>query len=130
MHGKDNGLVLGGHQLLKQRRHVAVGLGLQLRHGLWAEHINARIDQGARGGFFVNPNDVCTVGVDHAKGIMLPIRMREGILRKNLSQVQQSNAEPYTRSGHIDLEKWGQGTLQLTPQGRLIADRIVRELVV
>ncbi len=78
----------------------------------------------------IHEREILTPSQIADEGIMLPIRMREGILRKNLSQVQQSNAEPYTRSGHIDLEKWGQGTLQLTPQGRLIADRIVRELVV
>ena len=62
--------------------------------------------------------------------IMLQIRMRDGIALNNLSQIQQNKAEPYMHTGHIDLEKWGLGALQLTPQGRLIADRIVRELVV
>jgi len=78
----------------------------------------------------IHDREVLTLSQIADEGIMLPIRMREGISLKNLSDVQQSKAEPYTRTGHIDPEMWGQGTLQLTPQGRLIADRIVRELVV
>ena len=64
------------------------------------------------------------------EAIMLPIRMREGIALANLSSEQISRVSPYSQSGHVDPLKWESGILQLTPEGRLIADRIVRELVV
>ena len=64
------------------------------------------------------------------EAIMLPIRMREGIALANLSPEQKSRVSPYSQSGHVDPLKWESGILQLTPEGRLIADRIVRELVV
>ncbi|CAB4840979.1 unannotated protein [freshwater metagenome] len=64
------------------------------------------------------------------EAIMLPIRMREGIALANLSPEQISRVSPYSQSGHVDPLKWESGILQLTPEGRLIADRIVRELVV
>lgn len=62
--------------------------------------------------------------------IMLSIRMRGGISLSDLSQNQRENVAKYRQSGHLDSTHWDEGTLQLTPIGRLIADRIVRELVV
>ena len=64
------------------------------------------------------------------EAIMLQIRMREGIALSKLSADQISRIEAYSQTGHLDKERWLKGTLQLTPSGRLIADRIVRELVV
>ena len=62
--------------------------------------------------------------------IMLSIRMREGIELSTLSSEQVGRVKGYRQSGHLSERKWQAGSLQLTPQGRLIADRIVRELVV
>jgi len=64
------------------------------------------------------------------EAIMLSIRMRGGIPLSNLSQEQRETVAEYRQSGHLDSTRWEEGTLQLTPTGRLIADRIVRELVV
>ena len=64
------------------------------------------------------------------EAIMLQIRMREGIELSKLSADQILRIEPYSQSGHLDHQHWANGILQLTPTGRLIADRIVRELVV
>lgn len=64
------------------------------------------------------------------EAIMLSIRMRAGILLRDLSQTQTEKVADYRHSGHLDPTRWEEGTLQLTPKGRLIADRIVRELVV
>lgn len=61
---------------------------------------------------------------------MLSIRMNYGILLSDLTFEQISRVEGYRESGHLDKSRWSEGSLQLTPQGRLIADRIVRELVV
>lgn len=64
------------------------------------------------------------------ESIMLSIRMRGGISFGNLSPTQLEKVAPYRQSGHLDSTRWEEGSLQLTPIGRLIADRIVRELVV
>jgi len=64
------------------------------------------------------------------EAIMLSIRMCGGIPLSNLSQSQSGKVAEYRQSGHLDSARWDEGTLQLTPKGRLIADRIVRELVV
>ena len=64
------------------------------------------------------------------EAIMLSIRMRGGILLSDLSEGQRLKVADYRDSGHLDSARWEEGTLQLTPVGRLIADRIVRELVV
>ncbi len=64
------------------------------------------------------------------EAIMLSIRMRDGISLADLSEAQREKVAPYRQSGHLDSTRWEEGSLQLTPNGRLIADRIVRELVV
>lgn len=64
------------------------------------------------------------------ESIMLSIRMRGGISLSDLSPAQTERVAEYRDSGHLDPIMWEKGTLQLTPNGRLIADRIVRELVV
>ena len=64
------------------------------------------------------------------ENLMLAIRMKAGIALKNLSEEQCVAAEKYVESEHLELEKWERGALVLTQSGRLIADRIVRELLV
>ena len=61
------------------------------------------------------------------ESIMLAIRMRDGIDISNLTPTQLERIESYRESGHISMVD---KHLQLSPQGRLIADRIVRELVI
>lgn len=61
------------------------------------------------------------------ESIMLAIRMREGIDISSLTPTQLERIESYRESGHISMVD---KHLQLSPQGRLIADRIVRELVI
>ncbi|MFM8843450.1 MAG: coproporphyrinogen-III oxidase family protein, partial [Actinomycetota bacterium] len=61
--------------------------------------------------------------------ILLQIRRREGISHSQLSQSQISRAERFLHSADLEEESWAQKKLVLTRSGRLIADRIVRELV-
>lgn len=61
------------------------------------------------------------------ESIMLAIRMRDGIDISSLTPTQLERIESYRESGHISMVD---KHLQLSPQGRLIADRIVRELVI
>jgi len=61
--------------------------------------------------------------------IMLQIRRREGILHNDLSSVQIAKAEEFLSSGFLDSASWQDMRLVLSRDGRLIADKIVRELV-
>ena len=58
--------------------------------------------------------------------IMLAIRMRGGIALDTLTQVQRESATRYESSAHVIIQG---NRMQLTARGRLIADRIVRELI-
>ena len=75
-----------------------------------------------------NSSETLTYGDLALEFIMLRMRMRSGIERKALSKEQQQKIETYLSSGHLDSVQWQLGRAVLTPQGRLIADRVVREL--
>ena len=78
----------------------------------------------------VQERELLTLAQKHDEKIMLAIRMRDGIALNELSRDQIAKVSSYCQSGHLDDASWQAGILQLTPQGRLITDRIVRELVV
>lgn len=59
------------------------------------------------------------------ESIMLNIRMREGLDLSQLSQNQIEQLERFRADGYVDFIE---NRLVLTPTGRLIADRIVREI--
>ena len=61
--------------------------------------------------------------------IMLKIRLRDGLRRQELSAEQSVIVERYISTGAIDPVSWREDLLVLTVEGRLIADRIVRDLV-
>jgi oxygen-independent coproporphyrinogen-3 oxidase len=61
--------------------------------------------------------------------VMLQIRRREGIQLTALSDLQKKRAELFLGSGHLEEKSWSENKLVLSKSGRLIADRIVRELV-
>ncbi len=61
--------------------------------------------------------------------IMLQIRRREGIQHNHLSSAQIAKAEEFLSSGFLDSASWQDMRLVLSRDGRLIADKIVRELV-
>ena len=78
----------------------------------------------------IQEREVLTSQQKADEAIMLSIRMRGGISLSDLSIKQREKVGEYRQSGHLDSMRWDEGTLQLTANGRLIADRIVRELVV
>ena len=61
--------------------------------------------------------------------LMLSIRLPSGISKDSLSSEQVKTLEPYLDNGALDLDKWGAGSVSLSLTGRLIADRIVREIL-
>ena len=58
------------------------------------------------------------------ESIMLAIRMRTGLAISLLTDSAKENLEAYKSSGHLEIVG---DAIQLTAQGRLIADRLVRE---
>lgn len=62
--------------------------------------------------------------------LMLQIRMSQGISLADLSAREIAKATSFRDSGHIEESGWNEGNLILSRSGRLIADRIVRELLV
>ena len=61
--------------------------------------------------------------------LMLSIRLPEGITKDSLSSDQIMSLNQYLESGALDYAKWVAGSVSLTLSGRLIADRIVREIL-
>jgi putative oxygen-independent coproporphyrinogen III oxidase len=64
------------------------------------------------------------------ENLMLQIRMRSGIPISDLNDKQTEVAKSYFATEHLDEDGWTENRLVLSPKGRLIADRIVRELLV
>jgi oxygen-independent coproporphyrinogen-3 oxidase len=61
--------------------------------------------------------------------VMLAIRMPAGIKRETLDDPTHARLAPYVTSGALDESAWQAGSVVLTASGRLIADRIVREIL-
>ena len=61
--------------------------------------------------------------------IMLEIRMPEGIAKESLGDAALLRLESYLAGGQISKEQWEKGQISLTLSGRLMADRIVREIL-
>lgn len=61
--------------------------------------------------------------------IMLMIRLRDGLRRSDLTPHQEQVIDRHCESGGVDEGAWREDRVVLTLAGRLIADRIVRDLV-
>ena len=61
--------------------------------------------------------------------LMLSIRLPSGVSKESLSSEQLKILQPYVESGALDLKNWSAGSVSLSLNGRLIADRIVREIL-
>ena len=61
--------------------------------------------------------------------LMLSIRLPQGVEKNTLNNQQILKLTDYVNSGHLDEENWNLGRATLTLDGRLIADRIVREIL-
>ena len=61
--------------------------------------------------------------------LMLSIRLPQGVAKNTLNNQQILELTDYVNSGHLDQENWNLGRATLTLDGRLIADRIVRKIL-
>lgn len=76
----------------------------------------------------IHSSEILTEANRRDEFLMLQIRMREGIEFGALDDHQIAKAEPFIASGHLESDGWKKGRIQLSQAGRLIADRIVREI--
>jgi len=61
--------------------------------------------------------------------LMLSLRLPSGVEKESLNQDQISDLSDYVESGHLDQLSWNQGRATLTLEGRLIADQILRQIL-
>jgi putative oxygen-independent coproporphyrinogen III oxidase len=61
--------------------------------------------------------------------LMLSIRLPSGVEKSTLNDKQILDLAGYVESGHLDQANWNLGRATLTLDGRLIADRILREIL-
>ena len=65
----------------------------------------------------------------NSEKLMLSLRLPSGVRKESLNQEQISELSEYVQSGHLDLSNWNQGRATLTLEGRLIADQILRQIL-
>ena len=61
--------------------------------------------------------------------LMLSLRLPSGVDKQSLNELQLADLSSYVESGHLDQANWNQGRATLTLDGRLIADRILRQIL-
>jgi oxygen-independent coproporphyrinogen-3 oxidase len=61
--------------------------------------------------------------------LMLSLRLPSGVDKQSLNELQLAELSSYVESGHLDQANWNQGRATLTLDGRLIADRILRQIL-
>ena len=74
-------------------------------------------------------NEVLTEEEMAREEIMLLLRLPAGLSLERFNRAQRTALEDFAAQGYFEQDPWEQGLLTLSRSGRLIADRIVRELV-
>ena len=74
-------------------------------------------------------NEILTTTDQEVENLMLKIRMREGISRDLFSPEQLIKLEEFFARELFIASEWERGRIVLSIQGRLLADQIVRELL-
>jgi oxygen-independent coproporphyrinogen-3 oxidase len=64
-----------------------------------------------------------------SEGLMLSLRLPSGVAKQSLNEMQLAELSSYVESGHLDQANWNKGRATLTLDGRLIADRILRKIL-
>lgn len=74
--------------------------------------------------------EILTSAEARTEEIMLQIRLATGLQISSLSSSEQSSLFGFLQQGHLLQPFWSDGRVVLSQSGRLIADRIVREMLV
>jgi putative oxygen-independent coproporphyrinogen III oxidase len=86
----------------------------------------ARLDAGATP---EAEREVLDEHTRYTEDVMLRVRLREGLALERLDESGRSAAAALTESGLLDTGEWAAGQVVLTSRGRLLADRVVRDLL-
>lgn len=82
----------------------------------------------AGGGNPMQEEEILTPSQIRNEEKMLQIRLATGISKNSLSQLEQDSLLPFLAGGYLLNSAWEAGAVVLSVTGRLIADRIVREI--
>jgi len=74
--------------------------------------------------------EILTQDEARSEEIMLQIRLVDGIPRASLSEAEAKSLPTFLAEGYLLSSAWEQGRIVLSKTGRLMADRIVREILV
>jgi len=74
--------------------------------------------------------EILTAEEARSEEIMLQIRLVDGIARASLSEGEAKSLPTFLVEGYLLSSAWEQGRIVLSKTGRLMADRIVREILV
>jgi len=77
----------------------------------------------------MHEQEILTAQEQRSEEIMLQIRLVTGIARASLSESEASSLVEFVEAGHLQVEAWEAGRVILSQTGRLIADRIVRQIL-
>lgn len=77
----------------------------------------------------IQDSEILQASQIESERLMLSIRLTSGIETKSLNNQQIQDLSSYVKTGHLNQSDWQNGRATLTLNGRLIADRIVREIL-
>ena len=77
----------------------------------------------------MHEQEILTVQERRSEEIMLQIRLVTGLERAWLSASEASSLVEFVEAGHLQAEAWEAGRVILSQTGRLIADRIVHQIL-
>jgi oxygen-independent coproporphyrinogen-3 oxidase len=77
----------------------------------------------------IQDSEILQASQIESERLMLSIRLTSGIETKSLNNQQIQDLSTYVKTGHLNQSDWQNGRATLTLNGRLIADRIVREIL-
>ena len=86
-------------------------------------------DRLLAGEFPAADSEILTATQIESERVMLEIRLRSGIARSSLDAAAIDRLQSYVAGAQLDAQSWADGLVVLTQTGRLIADRIVREIL-
>lgn len=93
------------------------------------KHPNAYKEKMASTGNPMHEQEILDPHAIKSEATMLQIRLREGISSDGLGAEVSTKLQGYVDGGFLDPIAWKGGRVVLTRTGRLIADRIVREIL-
>ncbi|MEI6649624.1 MAG: radical SAM family heme chaperone HemW [Actinomycetes bacterium] len=93
------------------------------------KHPSAYADRLSQGIDPAQSSEILTSQERESERVMLAIRLPAGIAQASLTEEQVQRIRTFMEQGHLDEQGWSQGFIRLTLSGRLLADRIVREIL-